>query len=124
MAPKPVALGVTIVEIMPDDKVGPDASRSASANGRNATERADQSTSVERVEDSAIEAPSAATVERIRARLMLGGEGEGWRLQTQYWRRDDSIWQFDSERTLAALGPSDEPEAVAQPQLRTPRVRR
>lgn len=124
MASKPVALGVAIVEIVPDDEAGPDASRSAAATGRHAAKRTDQSTSGERVEDSAIDAPSAATVDRIRARLMLGGEGEGRRLQTQYWRRDDSIWRFDPERTLAALGPSDEPRAVALPQLRAPRVRR
>jgi len=68
--------------------------------------------------------PSAVASDRIRVRLMLGGEGEGRRLQTQYWRRDDSGWRFDPERTLAAMGPSDEPRAVARPQLRAPRARR
>ncbi len=124
MAPKPVALDVTIVELTPDEEADSVAVPSTAARLRSAAARPDESASVERVEGGAIDAPSAATVDRIRVRLLLGAEGEGRRLQTQYWRRGDSGWRFDPERTLAALGPSDEPRAVARPRPSDPHARR
>lgn len=124
MAPKPVASDVSIVEIAPDDEGGLVAQPTAAAPHRNAAKKPDGSESSDQGSDCRADAAVVSAGDRIRVRLMLGGDGEGRRLQTQYWRRGDSGWQFDPERTLAALGPPDEPRSLARPQLPNARLRR
>ena len=50
-----------------------------------------------------------------RVRVLIGEEGAGRRLQTQYWRRHDARWLFDATQTLAALESVDTDHPATRP---------
>ncbi len=124
MAPKPVAPTVSIIEVAPDEPPAHADAGAAVEHQRNIVTNPERAAGDVGERNNSVVSPSTAAGDCLRVRLLLGGEGEGQRMQTQFWRRGDSGWQFDPVRTLAALGPPDEPRAVTRPKPPYSRQRR